>query len=59
LHGCPISPQFRENLLDYTVEEAAGKVIEGNSSEPVKFLERWAFSKSADSSQWKLEGVQE
>ena len=28
-------------------------------SEPVKFQERWAFSKSAGSSQWKLEGIQE
>jgi predicted lipid-binding transport protein (Tim44 family) len=50
--------QFRANLLDYTVEEATGNVIEGNSSEPVKFLERWAFSKSG-SSDWKLEGIQE
>ena len=50
--------QFRANLLDYTVDEATGKVIEGSSSEPVKFLERWAFSKSG-SSDWKLEGIQE
>ena len=50
--------QFQANLLDYTVEEATGKVIEGDSSEPVKFLERWAFSKSG-SSDWKLEGIQE
>ena len=50
--------QFRANLLDYTVDEASGKVIEGSSSEPVKFLERWAFSKSG-SSDWKLEGIQE
>ncbi|OQY43428.1 MAG: hypothetical protein B6240_12430 [Desulfobacteraceae bacterium 4572_87] len=50
--------QFRANLLDYTVDEVTGNVIEGSSSEPVKFLERWAFSKSA-SSDWKLEGIQE
>lgn len=50
--------QFRANLLDYTVDEASGNVLEGSSSEPVKFLERWAFSKSG-SSDWKLEGVQE
>jgi len=50
--------QFQANLLDYTVEESTGKVIEGDSSEPVKFLERWAFSKSG-SSDWKLEGIQE
>jgi predicted lipid-binding transport protein (Tim44 family) len=50
--------QFQANLLDYTVDEATGNVIEGSSSEPVKFQERWAFSKSA-SSDWKLEGIQE
>lgn len=50
--------QFRANLLDYTVDETSGKVIEGSSSDPVKFLERWAFSKSG-SSDWKLEGIQE
>ena len=51
--------QFRANLLDYTVDEATGKVLEGSNSEPVKFQERWAFSKSPGSSQWKLEGIQE
>ncbi len=51
--------QFKANLLDYTVDEATGKVLEGSSSEPVKFQERWAFSKPAGSSQWKLEGIQE
>jgi len=50
--------KFQANLLDYTVDEATGNVLEGSSSEPVKFLERWAFSKSG-SSDWKLEGIQE
>ena len=50
--------QLQANLLDYTVDEASGNVIEGSPTEPVKFLERWAFSKS-DSSDWKLEGIQE
>ena len=51
--------RFRANLLDYTVDEATGKVLEGSNSDPVKFQERWAFSKSPGSSQWKLEGIQE
>jgi hypothetical protein len=29
--------QFKANLLDYTVDEASGKVLEGSNSEPVKF----------------------
>ncbi len=51
--------RFRANLLDYTVDEKSGRVLEGSSSEPVKFEERWAFSKSPGSPQWKLEGIQE
>lgn len=51
--------EFRANLLDYTVDEASGQVLEGSNSEPVKFQERWAFSMSGGSSQWKLEGIQE
>ena len=51
--------QFKANLLDYTVDEATGQVLEGSNSEPVKFQERWAFSKADGSSQWKLEGIQE
>ncbi len=51
--------QFKANLLDYTVDEATGSVIEGSNSDPVKFEERWAFSKAAGSNQWKLEGIQE
>jgi predicted lipid-binding transport protein (Tim44 family) len=50
--------QFKANLLDYTVDEATGNVLEGSNSDPVKFEERWAFSKAAGSSQWKLEGIQ-
>ena len=37
--------RFTANLLDYTVDEASGKVLEGDSSEPVKFDEKWAFAR--------------
>ena len=50
--------RFTANLLDYTVDEASGKVLEGNSSEPVKFDEKWAFARPKGTSAWKLEGIQ-
>jgi predicted lipid-binding transport protein (Tim44 family) len=50
--------RFIANLLDYTVDEASGKVLEGDSAEPVKFDERWAFARPKGSSGWKLEGIQ-
>ena len=50
--------RFTANLLDYTVDEASGQVLEGDSSEPVKFDEKWAFAKPDGASEWKLEGIQ-
>jgi predicted lipid-binding transport protein (Tim44 family) len=50
--------RFTANLLDYTVEESTGKVVKGDPAEPVKFDEKWAFSRPEGSSQWKLEGIQ-
>ncbi len=50
--------RFTANLLDYTVDEASGKVLEGDSSEPVKFDEKWAFAGPKGTSAWKLEGIQ-
>lgn len=50
--------EFTANLLDYTVDELSGKVIKGDSQEPVKFNEKWAFARPDGSFEWKLEGVQ-
>ena len=49
---------FTANLLDYTVEESSGKVVKGDSTEPVKFEEFWTFARPIDSAMWKLEGIQ-
>lgn len=50
--------RFTANLLDYTVDEKTGRVVDGDPTEPVKFDEKWAFARSRGSSQWKLEGIQ-
>ncbi|MBN1930157.1 MAG: Tim44 domain-containing protein [Desulfobacterales bacterium] len=49
---------FTANLLDYTVEEKSGKIIEGNSNEPVKFQERWTFGTPVNKTDWRLEGIE-
>jgi predicted lipid-binding transport protein (Tim44 family) len=49
---------FTANLLDYMVEESSGKVVKGDSTEPVKFEEFWTFARPRDSRMWKLEGIQ-
>jgi predicted lipid-binding transport protein (Tim44 family) len=50
--------RFTANLLDYTVEESTGRIIKGDSENPVKFEEEWTFARPLESSQWKLEGIQ-
>ncbi len=51
--------RFNANLLDYTVEESSGRVIEGNDREPVKFQEIWTLARPEGTSQWKLYAVEE
>ena len=50
---------FTANLLDYTVEEATGRVLSGSDSEPVKFQERWTFGAPVNTSDWRLEGIEQ
>ena len=52
-----INVLFTANLLDYTVEESSGRVVKGDSTDPVKFQEFWTFARPVNSTQWKLEGI--
>jgi predicted lipid-binding transport protein (Tim44 family) len=52
-----INVLFTANLLDYTVEESSGKVVKGDSTDPVKFEEIWTFARPVNSTLWKLEGI--
>ena len=51
--------RFTANLLDYTVDEASGQVVEGDATAPVKFAERWTFAAPEGTSDWKLEGIEQ
>ncbi len=52
-----ITVLFTANLLDYTIDEKSGKVIEGDKLNPVKFQEFWTFSRDTGSQQWQLAGI--
>ncbi len=45
------------NLLDYTVDEATGSVVEGSDSAPVKFEEFWTWVRPAAGGAWRLAAV--
>jgi predicted lipid-binding transport protein (Tim44 family) len=54
-----ITVRFRANLLDFTVDEKSGAVVQGSNSEPVEFEEYWTFSRPVGSNPWKLTAVQQ
>ncbi|MCL2790526.1 MAG: Tim44 domain-containing protein [Desulfobulbus sp.] len=48
---------FTANLLDYTVNDTTGALLEGSMTEPVKFAEQWTWARPIRTEQWKLEGI--
>jgi predicted lipid-binding transport protein (Tim44 family) len=53
-----VTVHFVANLLDYTVKESTGEIVEGDNTAPVKFEEKWIFARPLYTTAWKLEGVQ-
>ncbi len=54
-----ITVRLQANLLDYTVDEKSGAVVDGSPSEPVEFEEFWTFSRPVGPNPWKLAAVQQ
>jgi len=52
-----ITVLFTANLLDYTVDDNTGEVMEGDKLNPVKFQEFWTFSRGVGAGQWQLAGI--
>ncbi len=48
---------FTANLLDYTVDEKTGDLVEGSMTLPVKFEEEWTWGRPVGTQNWKLEGI--
>jgi predicted lipid-binding transport protein (Tim44 family) len=56
-HEVYVTVRFTANLLDYTVDETSGEVVEGDRENPVKFQEEWSFARPIGGSRWRLEGI--
>ncbi len=54
-----VTVQFLANLLDYTVDERSGQVVEGSRAEPVKFEEYWTFVRPVGPNAWRLSAIQQ
>ncbi len=48
---------FTANLLDYTVDDKSGDLVEGSKTDPVKFAEKWTWARPVNTEEWKLEGI--
>lgn len=49
---------FTANLLDYTVDDQTGQVVQGDKLNPVKFQEFWTFCRDAGGgSRWQLSAI--
>jgi predicted lipid-binding transport protein (Tim44 family) len=45
------------NLLDYTVDETTGKIVDGSDSAPVKFEEFWTWVRPVGRNEWRLGAI--
>ncbi len=52
-----ITVRFLANLLDYTVDEASGKIVSGSDSDPVKFEEFWTWVRPVGPNPWRLSAI--
>lgn len=54
-----VTVDFLANLLDYTVDERSGQVVDGSRTEPVKFEEFWTFVRPVGPNAWRLSAIQQ
>jgi len=50
---------FLASVLDYTTDEDGRQVLEGSSTEPVKFEEFWTLVRPVGPNPWKLSAIQQ
>ncbi|MGQ9688787.1 MAG: Tim44 domain-containing protein [Desulfobaccales bacterium] len=52
-----ITVRIYANLLDYTINEKSGEIVEGSKIEPVKFEEYWTFVRPVGNNPWQLTAI--
>jgi predicted lipid-binding transport protein (Tim44 family) len=49
---------FEASLIDYTIDDAMGTVVEGSRTEPQMITEFWTFTRPVGPNRWKLSAIQ-
>jgi predicted lipid-binding transport protein (Tim44 family) len=52
-----ITVRIYATLLDYTVNEKTGEIVEGSKIDPVKFEEYWTFVRPVGNNPWQLSAI--
>jgi predicted lipid-binding transport protein (Tim44 family) len=52
-----ITVKFLASLLDYVTDDTGGQVLSGSTTDPVKFLEYWNFTRRIGDRTWVLAGI--
>jgi len=52
-----VTVRFLANLLDYTVDEGTGTVVDGSDTVPVKFEEYWTWVRPVGPNAWRLSAI--
>jgi predicted lipid-binding transport protein (Tim44 family) len=53
-----VTVYFAGTLLDYTVDDRTGQVVDGSRTDPQKFEEFWTFTRPVGAGAWKLSAIQ-
>ncbi len=53
-----VTVRFTANLLDYTVSDTSGELVEGDMNTPVKFSEEWTWARPVGTEDWRLESIE-
>jgi len=51
-----LTVRYTASLLDFETDES-GKLISGSSTDPVKFLEYWTYTRKVGDRSWRLAGI--
>jgi predicted lipid-binding transport protein (Tim44 family) len=52
-----ITARLLANLLDYTVDDTTGQIVDGSDSAPVKFEEFWTWVRPVGQNDWRLSAI--
>jgi predicted lipid-binding transport protein (Tim44 family) len=54
-----VTVRFRASVLDYTIDETTGAVVEGSKTVPSGFDEYWTFVRPVGPNPWQLSAIQQ